>query len=244
MKNHVHHLFIDALEYQLDDEQKLHFYNHLKNCQACSKEFNDLKIVFEQTGNATPPQPDETFWDQYWLNLQYKLDNPKRFSNLLAWLHSFSIERFLKLGLAAAAVVIISIGFYYGELKFRIHDIHQTAQSYLERSKILLTGFSNIEPDARRIPNFEQQKALSQNLIDQSAELRNELDPSAEKRMFSLMDDLEVVLLQIANMDSIHNTNTLEMIQYSVEQKSILFKLNLQDVSNLKTEIPSKNKDI
>jgi hypothetical protein len=250
MKKHVHHLFIDALENQLADEQKLYFYDHLKNCPACAQEFDDLKTVFQQTANTSPPQPEQHFWDQYWLNLQYKLDKPKKSSALFSWMNYFSIERYLKFGLATAAVLILSIGLYFGELRFRIvdedaaQDIQQTAQSYFERSKILLTSFANLEPDSRRIPNFELQKALSQKLINQSADLRNELDPSAEKRMLSLMDDLEVVLLQIANMDSTYDMNTLELIQYSVEQKSILFKLNLQDVSDIKKETNTKNKDI
>ena len=93
MKKHVHYLFIDALENQLHDEQKLRFYSHLKSCPVCAQEFDDVKTIFEQTGNTIPPEPSEKFWDQYWLNLQVKLDKPKGFSTLFSWVNNFSIER-------------------------------------------------------------------------------------------------------------------------------------------------------
>lgn len=252
MKKHLDYLFIDALENQLSAEEKEYFDNHLKNCPTCARNFQALQTVFEQTQLAHPPQPYETFWQHYWSELQLNLNKPKKAFNPLHWFSERSTEHYLKLGLAAAAILILSIGLYLGELRFRIsdkntiaavEDIQQTAQSYLERSKILLTSFSNIEPGTERIPNFEQHKALSQKLIHQSAGLKKELDPSAQKRMLSLIDDLEVVLMQIANMDSTYDLNTIEMIQYSVEQKSVLFKLNLQDVSNIK-ESTVNNKDI
>jgi len=253
-KNHVQHLFIDALDNQLTDDQKLSFYDHLKKCQTCADEFNDLKAIVKHTHTVNPPEPADSFWSHYWMNLQSKLDQPKRLTQLSSRLASFSIERYLKIGLAAAAVVIISLGLYFGELNFRvfsvkpvakIDDVQATAQSFLELSKIVLTSFSNVEPtETARIPNFQQQKALSRKLVNQSARLKEELDPSAQKRIINLIDDLEVVLMQIAAMDSTYDLNTLEMIQYSVEQKSILFKLNLQDVSTLKDNSIKKNEDI
>lgn len=249
MKNqHVEHLFIDALEALLTDEQKAHFDKHLKECPTCAREFNSMQAVYTQTREAAPPQQEESFWNKYWYNLQYKLDAPGRRFYFLSKLSRLTIDHYLRAGLAAAALIILSIGLYFGELSFHISDVTDTpmahintiqdkASTYLERSKILLTSISNIETkESPRIHNFERQKALSQTLVDQTAQLQQELDPVAQKRMLSLVNDLETVLLQIANLDSAYDTNTLEMIQYSVEQKSILFKLNLQDITNIKSE--------
>jgi hypothetical protein len=247
-KHHLEHLFIDALEDLLSDEQKALFNAHLVECSKCARTYANLKSTFAQTKNAIAPQPTEKFWDHYWHNLQYRLDEPKRSLNMWAVISRFKVEQYLKAGLAAAAAIILSIGLYFGELNFRVSDItqkplvdistiHTAASSYLERSKILLTSFSNIEPiKSARIHNFDQQKALSRKLVDQTTQLKEELDPQTQKRMLSLIDDLEVVLLQIANIDSSYNLNTIEMIQYSVEQKSILFKLNLQEISEMKTK--------
>ena len=242
-KRHVQHLIIDALEGQLSKDEKRWFFDHLEQCSFCAKEYEDIKKTFDQTQNITHPEPAKEYWDHYWHNLLSKLNEPKPFF-LKRRLSQLSLETALKMGLAAAAVVILALGLYFGE-SFRLSDItdepvaqieslQETAQSYLERSKILLTSISNITDESPRVHNFEQQQALSRALIDQTVQLKTELSPAEQKRLLGLISDLEVVLLQIANMDSAHSMNTLEMIQYSLEQKSILFKLNLQEIELLK----------
>lgn len=253
-RKHVKHLLIDALEGLLTEEQKAYFEKHIEDCASCSRDYHALKAVYKETQKTAHPHMPESHWHQYWLNLQDQLDQPSKRLVKPAWLSRFSLERALKVGLAAAAVMILAIGLYWGDLKLpdvthqsaaHIADVQRTAQSYFERSKILLTSLSNIETEqSQHIQNFQQNRKLSRELINQSNQLKSELDPSEQQRMISLINDLEIVLLQIANMDSTHDLNTLEMIQVSVKQRSILFKLNLQDIEKLKTENRKNGKEI
>lgn len=244
MRKHVQHLFIDALENSLSPEQQVYFSQHLKECPDCTREFASLQAVYQQTANPRRQEPDASFWNDYWLKLHRRLLETGQLKKQSRWELRLPVETWLKIGLAAAAVIVFIVGLYTGKLSFRLRDItpepvnqlatiQQSAQSYLERSKLLVLGFANLVTDRDPyVPNFAQQKVMSRQLLAESAELRTELSPSEQKRLLNLIDDLEVVLLQIANLDSTYDTNMIEMIQQGLERKSLLLKLSVTRVES------------
>jgi len=53
-----------------------------------------------------------------------------------------------------------------------------------------------------------------------------------------LVSDLEVILLQIANLESEHNLSTIEMVQSGVDRRGILLKINLEEMRQTETHYP------
>ncbi len=237
----IQSLFLDVLENQLDNEQKQNVQNHLDECQKCFQEFEALSRTFHSTKNLKRPEPGEMFWDNYWLNLQPKLTSHGRFSGIKNLFSQFSIEQYLRAGLVTAGALIVILCLFVGGPRFQlsqvtqpparqIKQIHQTAQTFLEKSKILLLSFANMEKMPSTSTNtLKRQKELSQALLEQSVQFKEDLSSAEYQQMQDLMSDLEVVLLQIANLDSTCDVGSIELIQNSMQKRSLLFKITLKE---------------
>jgi len=106
------------------------------------------------------------------------------------------------------------------------------ARQYLNRSKILLLGLVNVDAGAVQpaMLNLPRQREMARGLLQDAEPLRNALDEAGERRLRELVGDLEVILLQIANLEADADVPAIEMVQSGVEQKSLLLKINLEEL--------------
>jgi hypothetical protein len=105
------------------------------------------------------------------------------------------------------------------------------ASRYLKRSRVLLLALVNFDPEAEGTfgLNLPLQKKTSEELIQEAAVLKKELR-SSDRRLERLVSDLEMILLQIANLKSGTDVAAVEIIKSGVQNKDILFKINLNEV--------------
>jgi hypothetical protein len=110
------------------------------------------------------------------------------------------------------------------------------AAHYLKRSRVLLLAVVNSDPSAEGAfsLNLPLQKKTSEKLALEAAVLRKELG-SSDRRLERLISDLEMILLQIANLKSDSDISAVEIIKAGVESRDILFKINLNEVRRSKT---------
>jgi len=102
---------------------------------------------------------------------------------------------------------------------------------YLERSKVLLLGLVNLEPEQDpSLLNLSHKRQVARELIDESNALRADLDDADQRLLRVLIEDLEVILLQIANLEAGHDLPAIEMVQRGVDQRAILLKINLTEM--------------
>ena len=140
-----------------------------------------------------------------------------------------ALRPWLRWGLAAAAVLAIGVGLGRvsmqhqqtivvapGDLAYRV-----AAAQYLSRTEALLTGFRS-EARTGRI-NFQ----FAGQARDLLTTTRLMLDsPAAEDpRLKSLLEDLELVLAQIAQVPRGSDRADLQLINQGLEQRSVLLRL-------------------
>jgi len=140
-----------------------------------------------------------------------------------------ALRPWLRWGLAAAAVLAIGVGLGRvsmqhqqtivvapGDLAYRV-----AAAQYLSRTEALLTGFRS-EARAGRID--VQFAGQARDLLTTT---RLMLDsPAAEDpRLKSLLEDLELVLAQIAQVPRGSDRADLQLINQGLEQRSVLLRL-------------------
>ncbi len=104
------------------------------------------------------------------------------------------------------------------------------ASRYLKRSRVLLLAVVNSDPkdeEPFRL-NLPLQKRTSEELLQEAAVLKKGLG-SADRRLERLISDLEMILLQIANLTSESEDAAIEIIRAGVEGRDILFKINLNE---------------
>ena len=66
-------------------------------------------------------------------------------------------------------------------------------------------------------------------MIKEAELLKTHLSPQ-QLRLYSLINDLEIILLQIANLENEYDFETIEILQSSAKRKSILFKIRIDEL--------------
>jgi hypothetical protein len=118
------------------------------------------------------------------------------------------------------------------------------ADNYLEQSKVLLIGIMNTETKSlvESKTFLERQRAMSRVLVRESQEISSGLTDPSQQRLRDLVSDLGLILIQIANLESKHGVEGVEIVKGGVERNGILFKINLEEIG--RATPPSHNKGI
>jgi hypothetical protein len=104
------------------------------------------------------------------------------------------------------------------------------AAHYLKRSRVLILAVVNSDlqtGDILRL-NLPVQKKASEQLVVEAAALKKEIG-SSDRRLERLISDLEMILLQIANLKQDAGMSDIEIIKAGVESRDILFKIKLNE---------------
>ncbi len=246
-------MFIEALYNELNQEQKQWFQAHLQSCPKCVGEYEKISTTMGVMNQRSRTEPDPLFWNSYWDKLVDRMETEeKSVSKISAWWQRFGKGINLQPSWTyriATAVALIAIGVFIGKLYFgRPVETIQTAEipptavdkvslqqrtdRYIERSKILLLGLINFDPDSEDIYALDMpyQKQISRELIQEANSLKEELNAPAQRQLRELIEDLKITLLQIANLESEHDLDGIELVKSGVDRRGILLKINLEEM--------------
>jgi hypothetical protein len=106
------------------------------------------------------------------------------------------------------------------------------ARRYIEDSQVLLLALINDDPgaDGAFPADWSGQKKRSRELVAQAASLKGELNDPKQRRLRDLVNDLELILMQIANLESEGDMAAVELIRSSVDNQGLMFKINLEQL--------------
>ena len=246
--------FVEALYDELSSDEKKAFQAHLNTCPGCAQAYAQLASTLQVMDRRQRPEPEEVFWTGYWDRLRDRMDAQESAPQQEAWWKRWipgmaPAPRWAFRAAAAAALIVL--GVFIGKLTFTpssprarnvVHKGRPSAEfaalrsrtdQYLERSKVLLLGLINLDTDSEETSGLSLQKhrEVSQNLVQEAGFLKQGLsDARAEQRLIELVGDLEVILLQIANLEEENDLSTVEMVRSGVDRKGVLFKINLEEM--------------
>lgn len=106
------------------------------------------------------------------------------------------------------------------------------ARQYIEDSKVLLLALVNfdMETEAEYLADWTSQKQRSSELLVQAASLKNELDDPKQRRLRNLVSELELILIQIANLETTGDLEAVDLIRGTVSEQEVLLKINLEEM--------------
>ncbi len=238
--------FVDALYGELDPSNQQSVDEHLKQCSRCTELFASLqKTLHIMDGREHPELPD-AYWKQYDDSLQKRMANAK--PENVRW-HSFGKIPGWVLK-AVAAFILIGVGVLIGRYYMtpttqpRIVETRPTpatvqrvsmdpeTKRFLDRSQVLLIGVVNLEPDAdgNYSEDLSAQKRVSRDLIREASVVKTNLKGPDKRRLNELVSDLELIMLQIANLETENDQPEIEMVKSGVDRKGVLFKINLEQM--------------
>jgi transcription initiation factor TFIIIB Brf1 subunit/transcription initiation factor TFIIB len=102
-------------------------------------------------------------------------------------------------------------------------DAQTMTAMHFEKSETLLLAFRNVrldEPGAAKEVAYERKRA--QQLVLQNMMLRREADAAGDVQVSSLLESLEPILIDIANLPDSPNENAVRTIRQRVERKNIV----------------------
>jgi putative zinc finger protein len=114
----------------------------------------------------------------------------------------------------------------------RSADAQTMTALHFERAETLLRAFRNVrleDPDAASEVRYERTRAKQ--LIYQNMMLRREADIAGDVQIASLLDSLEPILLDIANLPDQPDDDTVRVIRERVQRKNIVALLQVNSTA-------------
>lgn len=228
------------------------------NCREELEQNNSLLAGIIKTGKSSAGEPPAEFWENYSANLHQRMltegvltenDNPSIPAKIARWFTTRSVPGWALQ--AAAAVLLVILGIFIGRLFFpgtspapqpaSIHDqtlahtsnnLLQRTGNFIDRSRVILLAIENTDLEGNSIQaiNLPYQKEVSRDLLKSAAALKQELDQSRRRRLQELIAELEVILLQIANMDAGSEMETLQLVKGDQHIRGMLYKIRINDL--------------
>jgi len=256
-------MFVNALYQEWEEVQRKEFENHLSVCAECRSAFADLRTVATDLRGRTRKEMTQVDWTIFWNELAAAIGSGRRVgkTGIALWPRIVEFLRFRPaISYGAAALSILAVGILIGRLALtagpefdaqqlsdRLSDaeravLNERAQNYLQRSKILLLGIVNGNGMTPSSQNLSKQQEVSRVLVKEAGTLKSELTEADQQQMKKLVGDLEVILLQIANLEASKDFPALEIVRDGVERKGLLLKINLEQMNAQESAPPpSKN---
>jgi len=244
-------LMIEDLYGELGPAGRKALDRHRGACPACAAEYLSLRGTLELMDERERPDPGPDFWDGYWDRLSRRIvwettgesRRPSlldRLGRLFPRLPRWSYQ-------LAGATALVLVGVLIGRLIVGPPSPTGTttvargpaagaaspalvqAADFVERSKVLLLGLVNFDPAVEDAYAFDldHKKAVSRELAAGAPALRKALAAGGEKRLRDLVSDLEVILMQIANLGAGQDVEGLEIVKQGVDQRGIFLRIDL-----------------
>lgn len=225
-----------------DDDLVLHFYGeaeqavaieqHLRTCTSCRGSLDELTRVLALVDTHQAPDPGPGFERTVWARLSPALEPPPR--------HGWVGVLVSRWGLSGAAAALLLIAFAAGRWS---QDIVAPASEvaaldsaaaervlvvavgdHLDRSQMVLLEIlnSDLQP-----ASFDAERERARDLVAANRLYRQSAEQSGDQATSTVLDELERVLLEIANAPDEATPEALESLQTRIQARGLLFKVRV-----------------
>lgn len=232
-----------VLHHYHDDESPTAVAEHLTSCDVCRAEYNSIRRVLALVDEMPVPERDETYGEQVWTRLRWKLGSDRRRQR--TWLS------------ALAAAAVIAIAFFAGQLwnarnragapvpsagntqnltqpKDRILLVVVT--DHLDSSERMLLEVANADAKLGLDLTGEQKRA--EDLLVSNRIYRQSAKQFGDDRLAMVLSDIEPVLIEIAHADAKLSPEETSALQKRITSKGLLFKVRVIGAQTGGREVP------
>ena len=233
-------------EHLSEDELILHSYGeveaadrarvdeHLASCMECQLAKEKLARVMTMIDTASPVEAPPGFERTAWARLQPALDANRSGWKTFFWFPQWALAG----GVAALVVAAFVAGRFSGgnsavttAPSAIVADVEpgrvlQTAVGdHLERTQMMLVELANAGTDGADVLTMEQKRAVD--LVAANRVIRQSALQSGDGQVVDILEDLERVLLEIANASASSTSNELTDLQSQIMRDDLLFRLRV-----------------
>lgn len=244
---------IESLYGMLGPAAKADFERHIGACPECGTEYAALGETLRVMDKRERPDPGPEFWGGYWDRLSRRMlweeteegrgpSLASRIGRVFARLPRWAYQ-------TAGAAALLLVGILIGSRLIGPSGTAPTgapgttaavsaaapagavaqAGDFIERSKVLLLGLVNFDPAVEDAYAFDLggKKAASRLLAAEAPAIREGLSEPGQRRLRELVTDLEVVMMQIANLEAGQDVDGVELIKQGVDRRGLFLKIDL-----------------
>jgi anti-sigma factor RsiW len=228
-----------------EDELILHYYgevdradaarvaSHLETCADCQAARERLARVMAMVDSAAPVEAPLGFERTAWARLEPKLDGNRASRSWFLFpqwalaggvaalvLAAFVAGRFTSTGdsaIVAPASVVADV---------EPGSVLQTAVGdHLDRTQMMLVELVNADTDQADV--FASEQARASDLVAVNRVIRASAEQSGDAAIADILEDLERVLMEIANAPANASSNDLTDLQSRITTQDLLFRLRV-----------------
>ncbi len=214
---------------------------HLSQCAACRADFEALERTLAAVDAAPVPERGDDYGAQVWRRVEARLAARPGRSWRFDWGEWLAPRRLALAGAMAALLVAAFLAGRFAGPRPVVptptgSDVAATAQGrdrillvavgdHLERSQMVLVELVNAKPGAALDISGEQQRA--QDLVAANRLYRQTAERVGETGVANVLDELERVLVEIANSPAKVSSPQLAELRKRIESRGILFKIRV-----------------
>lgn len=234
-----------------EDELILHYYGetdraddarigqHLAACAECQLANQQLRRVMTLVDSAAPVEAPPGFERTAWARLEPALppsrSEQRRTSRAMLWIPQFALGG----GVAALVLLAFMAGRFSGgntmtppaappalaaaDAPERV--LHAEVGDHLDRTQMMLVELANAETDHADVLAGEQGRAVD--LVAANRLIRQSAERSGDVVIADVLEDLERVLLEIANSPADASSNDLTDLQSRISDEDLLFRVRV-----------------
>ncbi len=197
---------------------------HLAECEECRSNFARFKESLDSIRDYPVPERGDSYGREVWARLAPQLPTRQRG---WPWLRWWALGPALA-GLVAVAFVAGMLTQQHRQVGFsakaRERVLLMAMSEHLERSQIVLTEVLNAAPTS---VDLENQRERARDLVNENRLLRQTALHAGDAAYAALLDDLERVLLDVANSPTDLPPEEFETLQRRIENEGLLFKVRI-----------------
>jgi hypothetical protein len=210
---------------------------HLQACGECRAELERIEEVFQALSAMPVPDPGEEYGTKVWRQIADRLPEKRDANWWSAW---FAPRRLVAVGVAAALLVL---AFYVGRKtgpktggeeivdagKVRERVLVVAVGEHLGKSEMILMELSNAQPAeaGKKLINISTAQRRAEDLVEENRLYRQTALSGGDNAMASTLDELQRVLLDVANSPAEVTPAQFESIQKRIAAQGILLKVRV-----------------
>ena len=243
----IQHQLYPYLKKELHPDEHRMVEDHLASCDACMKELQEIRSVldaFPEPHQSPSGSRTEEFWNAFAFNVEQRIrggeipHNPPRpsfpeFIDLLLVHRWRIVAATVALGVILGSLVFVRFPNVPEEVHQQVavsepageaEMVTDRANQYFQKSKLLLVGITNLKTTEGQPVDVTTERRVSRELVHEARYLKQQ---PLDERSTKLINNLDRILIELANMEQETDLPNVEMIRSGIRQENLLFKIRM-----------------
>lgn len=253
----IQHLLYDYATNALDDAARGEVEHHLADCSTCAEDFKELQsaIALVPQPTTVPSQErDEMFWAHLVMNVENEIrrKNQPRVNRFVAMVErvrlAFALRPAYQYAISGSlATMLLALLLFRWQpteeqqvadslpiqndaasMPAKFNANQERVRQYFRSSRTLLVGLANVATDDAANFDVSEEKMKARTLIHEARFVKTQ---PLNNRTERLVNNLERILIELANLDESNDISNVEIIRSGIRQENLLFKIRMAEAS-------------